>query len=121
LLLTQMTPESSRPTLLLFAVLTAFGLGVCMPIYNIAVQNAAKLNHLGVTTSMVYFTRLMASALAVAVYGAILVLGERSSGLAQALSHVFWVMAGLCMAILVTTVFLKEIPLRRSNTQPAAK
>jgi len=121
LLLTQMTPESPRLTLLFYAVVTAFGLGVCMPIYNIAVQNAAKLNHLGVTTSMVYFTRLMASALAVAVYGAILVLGERSSGLAVALSHVFWVMVGLCVAILVTTVFLKEIPLRRSNAQPAAK
>jgi hypothetical protein len=28
---------------------------------------------------------------------------------------VFWVMAGLCVAILVTTLFFKEIPLRRSN------
>jgi EmrB/QacA subfamily drug resistance transporter len=115
LLLTQMGAETPRLTLLVYAVITAFGLGVCMPLYNIAVQNAAKLNHLGVTTSMVYFTRLMASALAVAVYGAILVRGEKSSGLVQALSHVFWVMAGLCLAILVTTVFLKELPLRRSN------
>ena len=115
LMLTQMGAGTSRLTLLLFAVVTAFGLGVCMPLYNIAVQNAAKLNHLGVTTSMVYFTRLMASALAVAVYGAILVLGEKASGLVQALSHVFWVMTGLCVAILLTTVFLKELPLRRSN------
>lgn len=118
-MLTQMDAGTSRLMLLLFAVVTAFGLGVCMPLYNIAVQNAAKLHHLGVTTSMVYFTRLMASALAVAVYGAILVLGEKSSGLAQALSHVFWVMTGLCVAILVTTLFLKELPLRRSNkTEP---
>jgi EmrB/QacA subfamily drug resistance transporter len=115
LLLTQVTAETTRLTLLLFTVVTALGLGVCMPLYNIAVQNAAKLHHLGVTTSMVYFTRLMSSAMAVAVFGAILVLGEKSSGLAQALNHVFWVMVGLCAAILLSTFFLKEIPLRRSN------
>jgi EmrB/QacA subfamily drug resistance transporter len=120
LLLTQMTAETSRLTLMVYAVIIAFGLGICMPLYNIAVQNAAKLHHLGVTTSMVYFTRLMASAIAVAVYGAILVLGEKTSGLAGALSHVFWVMVGLCMAILMTTVFFKEIPLRRSNKAEAA-
>ncbi|HSN17233.1 MAG TPA: MFS transporter, partial [Gammaproteobacteria bacterium] len=117
-LLTRMDAGSSRLALLLFAVINAFGLGICMPLYNIAVQNAAKLHHLGVATSMVYFTRLMCSALAVAVYGAILVRGEKTSGLVQALSQVFWVMAGLCVATLITTLFLKEIPLRRSNKKP---
>lgn len=118
LMLTQMDAETSRLTLLLFAVVNAFGLGICIPLYNIAVQNAAKLHHLGVATSMVYFTRLMCSALAVAIYGAILVLGERASGLVEALRQVFWVMTGLCVAILLTTLFLKEIPLRRSNAAP---
>jgi EmrB/QacA subfamily drug resistance transporter len=120
LMLTQMTAATSIWTLLTYTVITAFGLGVCMPLNNIAVQNAAKLHHLGVTTSMVYFTRLMSSAMAVAVYGAILVLGEKTSGLVQALSHVFWVMTGLCAAILVSTVFFKEIPLRRSNKAETA-
>ncbi|HEY1771929.1 MAG TPA: MDR family MFS transporter [Gammaproteobacteria bacterium] len=119
-MLTQVSAETSRLTLLCFTVTTALGLGICMPLYNIAVQNAAKLQQLGLASSMVYFTRLMTAALAVAVYGAMLVWGEKSSSLAAALSHIFWLMLGLCAAILVTTIFLKEIPLRRSNKKESA-
>ena len=36
-----------------------------------------------------------------------------------ALSHIFYVAAGLICVILVSTFFLKEIPLRRSNKAEA--
>ena len=40
-LLTRIGPETTRLGLLLPAMFTGFGLAICMPIYNIAVQNAA--------------------------------------------------------------------------------
>ena len=115
LLLAQTTAESTRLSLVLYSMLTGFGMAVCMPIYNIAVQNAAKVQSLGVVTSMVYFMRLMAGAVGVAVYGSILAAQTPTLGMAPALSHIFYVAAGLMGLILATTFFLKEIPLRRSN------
>lgn len=116
-LLTRISPETTRLGLLLPAMLTGFGLAICMPIYNIAVQNAAVLTHLGVTTSMVYFTRLMAASVGVAVFGSILASQTPEHGLAEALRYVFYVATGLMAAMLLSTLFLKEIPLRRSNKQ----
>ena len=117
LLMTRLNPETTRLGLLLPAMLTGFGLAICMPIYNIAVQNAAALSTLGVATSMVYFTRLMAASLGVAVFGSILASQTPVHGLAEALRYVFWVATALMAAIFVSTLFLKEIPLRRSNKQ----
>jgi EmrB/QacA subfamily drug resistance transporter len=115
LLLARVTPETSRMGLLFYSVIMGFGLAVCMPIYNIAVQNAAKLHVLGVATSMVYFMRLMAGSVGVAVYGSILSADTPSRGLPVALSHIFYVVTALIVVVLVSTVFLKELPLRRSN------
>ena len=120
LLLAQAGPDTSRFGLLVDSVITGFGLAVCMPIYNIAVQNAAKLQALGVVTSMVYFLRLMAGSVGVAVYGSILAAETPRLGMAPALSHIFYVAAGLIAMILASTFFLKETPLRRSNAAPAA-
>ena len=119
LLLARTTPESSRLSLLLYSMLTGFGLAVCMPIYNIAVQNAAKVSSLGVVTSMVYFMRLMAGSVGVAVYGCILAAQTPVLGMAPALSHIFYLATGLIVLILFTTFFLKELPLRRSNKAEA--
>lgn len=114
-LLTRMTPATSVGTLIGYSVVTSLGLSICMPIYNIAVQNAARLEVLGVTTSMVYFTRLMASSIGVAVYGTILASRTKTAGMAPALSSVFGLMTGLTAAVLLATLFLREIPLRKSN------
>jgi EmrB/QacA subfamily drug resistance transporter len=118
ILLARITPETTRLELLLYSVITGFGLAVCMPLYNIAVQNAAKLHALGVTTSMVYFMRLMAGSVGVAVYGCILSAETPSVGLATAVSHIFYLATGLIVVICLSTVFLKEIPLRNSNKPP---
>ncbi len=117
LLLAQITPETGRITLLLCSMLTGFGLAICMPMYNIAVQNAAKLSMLGVATSMVYFTRLMGATVGVALFGTILAAESPSQGIARALDHVFYLATGLMVVILLSSFFLREIPLRRSNKQ----
>jgi EmrB/QacA subfamily drug resistance transporter len=120
ILLARITPDTTRLELLLYSVIAGFGLAVCMPIYNIAVQNAAKLHALGVTTSMVYFMRLMAGSVGVAVYGSILSAETPSLGLAKAVSHIFYLATALIVVVCLTTYFLKEIPLRSSN-KPEAK
>jgi EmrB/QacA subfamily drug resistance transporter len=119
LLLAQSTAESTRLSLLLYSMLTGFGLAVCMPIYNIAVQNAAPVSSLGAVTSMVYFMRLMAGSVGVAVFGSILAAQTPTLGMAPALSHIFYVATGLITLILLSTFFFREIPLRRSNKAEA--
>jgi len=114
-LLAHMTPETSRMMLLRDTVITGFGLAIIMPIYNLTVQNAAKLSVLGIATSMVYFIRYISSSVAVAVYGAILSTRTRSVGLASALSSVYLVVSLLAATVFVATLFLKDIPLRKSN------
>ncbi len=113
--MTTLTPESSRYLVLGYAVLSGFGLAICLPIYNIAVQNAAPLNVLGVTTSMVYFVRSMSASIGVAVYGTLLTSQTKTFGLATALRSVFGLVGILMVVLLVATLFLKEIPLRKSN------
>lgn len=120
LLLAQLSPTTSPLYLLLSAMVAAFGCAVCMPIYNIAVQNAAALNALGVTTSMVYFLRFLASSVGVAVFGCILASQTPLHGLASALSDVYYLATALLVVIFLTTLFLKELPLRRSNRQEPA-
>ena len=120
LLLAQLDSGTAPLHLLLTAMVVAFGCAVCMPIYNIAVQNAAALNALGTTTSMVYFMRLMAASVGVAVYGCILASQAPLHGLASALSDVFYLATALLAVIFVSTLFLREIPLRRTNRQEPA-
>jgi len=119
-LLAHMSPDTSRMALLSNTVITGFGLAIIMPIYNLTVQNAAHLTVLGVATSMVYFVRYVSSSIGVAVYGTILTTHTKSAGLASALNSVYWVIAGLLVTVFVATMFLREIPLRRSNVEDQA-
>lgn len=121
LLLARLDADTTPLALLLTSMLAGFGCALCMPIYNIAVQNAAALTTLGITTSMVYFTRLMAASVGVAVFGAILASQSPFHGLVQALNDIFYLAAALLAAIFVSTLFLKEIPLRRSNRPEPAR
>ncbi len=53
-------------------LLLGLGMGMVMPVLNVAVQNAVEHKDLGVATSTVTFVRTMGGALGVAVFGAIL-------------------------------------------------
>jgi len=119
-LLAHMSPDTTRIALLRNTVITGFGLAIIMPIYNLTVQNAAHVAMLGVATSMVYFVRYISSSIGVAVYGTILITHTKSAGLASALNSVFWVIAGLVVTVFVATIFLRDIPLRRSNVEDRA-
>lgn len=118
LLLANLGEKATPIQFLLTTMVSGLGCAACMPVYNIAIQNAASLDTLGVATSMVYFTRLMASSVGVAIFGAILASQTPRGGLAAALSDVFYVATGLFATSVITTLFLKEMPLRHSNRPP---
>jgi hypothetical protein len=72
LLLALMTPETSFGVATFNIVLTGVGIGITMPLYTIAVQNAVSYNVLGVATSSVPFTRSVGGSIGLAVLGATL-------------------------------------------------
>jgi hypothetical protein len=118
--LAQMGQGTSQVALVRYVVLSGFGYAIAAPLYNLAVQNAAPLNVLGVATSMVYFMRSIFAALGVAVFGMILTSQTKASGLPHALSSIFYLVTGLAVASFIATIFLKELPLRKSNASPNA-
>lgn len=66
------TPDTSYIITIINLVITGFGLGITLPVYTIAVQNAVPYNILGATTSMVPFFRAMGGAAGLAVLGSIM-------------------------------------------------
>jgi hypothetical protein len=70
--LVQLTPQTSYGAAVAYIVLSGFGLGITMPIYVIAIQNAVPYKFLGVATSLVAFTRSMGGSIGVAVLGSVM-------------------------------------------------
>ena len=68
-LLTRMGPSTSYAAAIVNIVLTGFGLGMTMPLYTIAVQNAVPYSMLGVATSTVPFVRSVGASMGLAVFG----------------------------------------------------
>ncbi len=71
-LLTRMTPETSYVTAVINIVLVGFGLGIILPLYTIAVQNAVPYNVLGAASSFVPFFRSMGGAIGLAIFGSVM-------------------------------------------------
>lgn len=71
-LLATLTPASSYEQEAFIMVLLGVGLGLVMPVLNIAVQNEFKQLELGVATSSIQLFRGLGSTIGIAVFGAIL-------------------------------------------------
>ena len=71
-LLSKITPETSYAIAIVDIVLVGFGLGVTLPLYTIAVQNAVSYNVLGAATSAVPFFRSMGGAVGLAIFGSVM-------------------------------------------------
>jgi EmrB/QacA subfamily drug resistance transporter len=64
---------SSRPSDVLLGMITAgFGMGLVLPAYTVAVQNAAPNRHMGIATASSTFFRSIGSTVGVAVFGSLL-------------------------------------------------
>ncbi len=71
-LLSRMTVEISYAMVVLNIILVGFGLGITMPLYTIAVQNAVPHAVLGVATSTVNFARTIGGAFGLAILGSVM-------------------------------------------------
>ena len=81
--LSTLTPESNYAYEAVIMVLLGAGLGVVMPVMNLAVQNEFKQHDLGAATSSSQLFRSLGSTVGVALFGAMLTAGL-TSGLADA-------------------------------------
>lgn len=77
-LLTTLTSETSYATEAIIIAFLGFGLGMVMPVMNIAVQNEFKQAQLGVATSSVQLFRGLGSTIGIAIFGALLTAGITS-------------------------------------------
>jgi EmrB/QacA subfamily drug resistance transporter len=70
--LAQMNLGTSYTTAIIYTIVTGFGLGITMPIYNIAVQNAVPYSMLGVASASVPFFRSIGGAVGLAILGSVM-------------------------------------------------
>lgn len=84
-LLTTLSPESSYLYEGVIMFVLGMGLGVVMPVMNLAVQNEFKQHEIGVATSSSQLFRSLGSTIGIAVFGAMLTAGL-SSGLGPNIS-----------------------------------
>jgi hypothetical protein len=105
-------------------IVVGLGMGIIQPIYTVAGQNAIAQERLGAGTGAMNYLRAMGSLLGTAVLGAIVTHSTHSSGstglslsarqaLATGLEHVFLVTFGVGIAVLIITLFLKDVRLRK--------
>jgi EmrB/QacA subfamily drug resistance transporter len=71
-LLSQMGIGTTHATAIRNMVITGFGLGITMPLYTIAVQNAVPYNILGTATSSTAFFRSIGGSVGLAVFGSVM-------------------------------------------------
>lgn len=74
-LLSMLTPESSYLHEAIIMVFLGLGMGVAMPVINLAVQNEFEQKELGVVTSSSQLFRSLGSTIGTAVFGALLTAG----------------------------------------------
>jgi hypothetical protein len=67
-----MTVETSYINAVINIVVTGFGLGITMPLYTIAVQNAVPYKVMGVATSSIAFFRSLGGSVGLAIFGSVL-------------------------------------------------
>jgi MFS family permease len=174
-LLSTMGIETDYLTLVRNMIVMGIGLGACMPIFTLVVQNAVPFGQLGTGTAVTQFARSIGGTLGAAVFGSLLanrygpafhaalsprvlaavpaerlaqlenpqtLLDPRAAGalqqsfaqlgpqgpdllgqvmeairvgLASALHEMFLLGAGIVLVAWVSIIFLREIPLRRTN------
>jgi len=71
-LLSQMSAETSNIRAITNIVVTGFGLGITMPLYVVAVQNAIPYSALGAATSSAAFFRSIGGAFGLAIFGSVM-------------------------------------------------
>lgn len=135
LLLTRMGMITTLGTITLDMIVVGLGVGVLQPIYTLAAQNAIPNQRLGAGTGAITYLRAMGSLVGTAVLGAVVthpVATGRSANLSPAahqlspvarqalamgIQHAFLVTLGVGVCILIITLFLKDVHLRKRGEE----
>jgi len=72
ILFARMDAATLRSDVLIAMIIAGIGMGLLMPVYTVAVQNAAPRRHMGAATASTTFFRSIGSTLGVAIFGSIL-------------------------------------------------
>lgn len=124
-LLSRMSASTSQLDLTIRMVVLGLGMGVTMPIFNLAVQNAFEHSKIGVVTASVQVFRSIGGTVGVAVMGSVLNMGlskrltalPKNQAFGVSISEVFLIGAFLMGVAFIVSFFLKEIPLRGTHKE----
>jgi len=72
ILFARMNGSTSHAEMLRNMIISGVGMGLLMPVYTVAVQNAAPRKHMGAATASTTFFRSIGSTLGVAIFGSVL-------------------------------------------------
>ncbi|WP_236790735.1 MDR family MFS transporter [Amycolatopsis sp. GM8] len=108
-----------------YMIVLGLGLGCCMQVPTIVVQNTSVYEDLGVATSGVSFLRTLGSSFGVAVFGTIftsrLPAVPTIPSYVDAIQTMFLVAAPIGILSFVVALFLKEVPLRDATKAVASR
>ena len=126
-LLSSMSADVSYARVVLYMLICGIGVGPTLPLYPLAVQNAVDVREIGQATSASQFFRQIGGTVGAAAMGTVLgytlatadVPGAPPELLREAFAlatrRIFFAVGLLVVAGWVVTLFIPELPLRRSN------
>lgn len=71
-LFARMDAATRNPEVLTAMLIAGFGMGMLMPVYTVAIQNAASREHMGAASALPTFCRSIGSTMGVAIFGTVL-------------------------------------------------
>jgi EmrB/QacA subfamily drug resistance transporter len=120
---------SSYASVIVAMVVLGVGIGVTLPIFSLAVQNAVPPSQAGMATATIQFVRSLGGSLGAAIFGAVLsnryapgltagqdALAEAPKAVLAAALHDVFLVATLLVGLgIIATLRLVDIPLRTTN------
>lgn len=101
-------------------ILVGIGIGLSMPVFNIAVQNAFDRTKIGLVTAATQLFRSIGGAIGVAIAGSIMnaLLTSHNGDLSYALPRTFFFASFFMLVSFVFSLFLKNVTLKSMDKNP---
>jgi EmrB/QacA subfamily drug resistance transporter len=120
-----LSPSSTRTDMVLAMSFIGLAMGLVLPLYNVAVQNAAQPSEMGVVVGTLSFLRNLGQAIGVALLGTVFASaytdrmassgGHVNLAMTEAVASVFSYGLGLVILTFIATVLLPNLPLRHRH------
>jgi EmrB/QacA subfamily drug resistance transporter len=120
-----LSPHSTQGGIVLAMALIGSAMGLVLPLFNVAVQNAAEGRQMGVVVGMLSFVRNLGQAVGVAFLGTVFAGtymvrlasngGQFNLAMTTAVANVFAYGLGLLVLSFIATLLMPNLPLRRRH------